>query len=583
MKRKIIRTRTISHGFESIRNIKYFLRRCLPGLAIIIFMLAFTGLRSVAAMGSEIPDEFRQSIHMLSSFGDRSTGTLGNKAAARYIKERLARLGVKAIESHLFAVPVIQHVRSQLTLTGSNRNIPIQPIMGNAVTPQTIPSPGITAPLVYVGSGELQHFNGKDIEGAVVLMELDSGKNWQHAADLGAKALIYVDRRNSPKILLEDKYELSPIQFPRFWIALSDAQVIFGSFENLPKGIVSKEINLISDIRWRNVTAKNIYGLIPGTDSGLRKEMIMIEAFYDSTARVLGRSPGADEACGIATLLELAGFFRTNPPKRTILFVASTGHAQTLAGMRELIWSLSSKSKNIRRMRKTLKQLIEKTNKVIKGLKIRSFDKIVENEPETDISVTLVEDAVKERIKTEADAVSRQLMQLRLQKNVQLQQNLISKLAQQRQRLRRLLWLPSYAGTGLSEEDKILLNQLLPKTLHDQEAIRSDAELQLTLLESASRFRKTIKKYNLVTAVSLHLSSQGDGFGAFNYGWLYPFKPRINRVSSYRVLDGVLRKSVEKLALQTETSGMFKDTLRPSRRRSWQSYFIDRPPLGGGS
>ncbi len=26
---------------------------------------------------------------------------------------------------------------------------------------------------------------------------------------------------------------------------------------------------------------------------------------------------------------------------------------------------------------------------------------------------------------------------------------------------------------------------------------------------------------------------------------------------------------------------MYKDTLRPSRRRSWQSYFLDRPPLGG--
>ena len=65
-------------------------------------------------------------------------------------------------------------------------------------------------------------------------MELESGKNWLYAADLGAKALIYVDRGESPKILFEEKFELSPVQFPRFWVSRDRLQELF------PAGIENK-------------------------------------------------------------------------------------------------------------------------------------------------------------------------------------------------------------------------------------------------------------------------------------------------------------------------------------------------------
>jgi hypothetical protein len=66
-------------------------------------------------------------------------------------------------------------------------------------------------PVIYVGPGELSDFNGKEVAGTIILMELDSGKNWLNAATLGAKALIYVDRGSTPRTLYEEKIELSPI------------------------------------------------------------------------------------------------------------------------------------------------------------------------------------------------------------------------------------------------------------------------------------------------------------------------------------------------------------------------------------
>jgi hypothetical protein len=90
-----------------------------------------------------------------------------------------------------------------------------------------------------------------------------------------------------------------------------------------------------------------------------------------------------------------------------------------------------------------------------------------------------------------------------------------------------------------------------------------------------------VQDYEIAAAVSLHLSSHGDGFGAFNQGWLYPLRPRINRVPAYADLEEALREGARQAESEHLAQGMFKDTLRPSRLRSWQSYFLDRPALGG--
>ena len=79
-------------------------------------------------------------------------------------------------------------------------------------------------------------------------MELDSGKNWLYTADLGAKALIYLDRGNSTKTLFEEKFELSPIQFPRFWMPLDRVQELFHDFETRPAGRLAETVHLSSDI-----------------------------------------------------------------------------------------------------------------------------------------------------------------------------------------------------------------------------------------------------------------------------------------------------------------------------------------------
>jgi len=555
-------------------------RRKLPWIAIAVCgCLLWFSAAGAQITEQRLPDAFTDIIGKLSSLADRSTGTAENQKAALYIKEQLEQLGYEDVGSYRFSVPLIRNEKSTLSLPDRNTQINLHPIAGNAVTPQTVAPPGLTGPLIYVGRGELKHMNGKQIENSIILMELDSGKNWLQAANLGARALIYIGRKDAPRIFFEEKFELSPLQFPRFWISRSKAKEVFGDFENAPAGRVAAEVRLISQTRWQLASSENIYCFVNGTDPELKERLIMVEAFYDSTARVAGLSPGADEAVSIATLLDLARFFKENPPKRSVLLVASGGRAQSLAGMREMIWSISARSKDLRESIKSLKTLVKETRNTIKLLKNLSLDLAATIESADAETTRKLKAAIDEHLKTESDRVSRQLMRLRLEKKGQTDAQQIQKLTDERLLLKRLMWSSDFLD--LSAEDRQALLEFIPRTIQDQKAILADASRHSREINDARSFRSQVKTYDLDVAVSLHLSSHGDGFGAFNFGWMFPFRPRIKRTAIYSTLDDVLRQGASRAENALGYTGMYKDSLRPSGKRSWQSYFLDQPFLGG--
>ena len=532
------------------------------------------GFPDVAATLESPENNFMNIIKMMSSVDDRSTGTPGSQKAAKFIKDQFEQLGFDTVGSFPFSVPVRKHGSSRLFLPKQKRDIPIQPILGNAIDPETIDPQGLVGPLIYVGSGELDQFNGKAIAGAILLMEIDSGKNWLNAANFGAKALIYIDRGPTTKDFFHEKSELTPIRFPRFWIPYYTAKEIFGTFETVPDGLMASKARLISDIVWKEVAAENIYGLIPGTDEKLRDELIVVDAFYDSTALVYGRSPGADEACSIATLLELAIALKKSPPKRSFLLVATSGHAQTLAGLRELIWSINTRSKNLKHKKKSLEATIIKNKKILNILTKAKSEGSNRSE-----SPTLLKDVLIEQIKTEVDKISRQLMHLRLYQKDDSNQEVIQKMAEQRLFLRRLSWRTNFED--LSSEELVAIQRLIPLALKENKVVLTDATRYLKQLKRAKEFRSIVKEMDLITVISLHLSSHGSGFGAFNRGGLYPLKPNINRVAIYSFIDEVLRNGAAEVAGAQKVKSLFRDTLRPSRQHTWESYFVDRPYLGG--
>jgi hypothetical protein len=569
-------------------------RGCARLAAVVLLCAGLIGAASRPAAAAEPGARLAQTLRTLAAFGDRSTGAPGNEKAAVFIREELERLEIGEVQTQPFAVPVIRSGESVLSIPSRRITVPLRPIAGNAVSPPAIAAPGLTGPLVYVGSGELARLNGKQVEGAVLLMELDSARGWLDAADLGARAVIYVDRGGSPRFLFEDKFELSPIQFPRFWMTVAELQRLFGDFASAPAGRVADEVQLRAEAQWQNAISENIYCLVAGASAERRREVLLVEAFYDSTANVSGASPGADEALGVATLLELARFLKENPPERTVLLVATSGHAQSQAGLREFVWSLSARSKDLRDTKNELRRLVKKTRLTVRALKEFRVDEAgatgktpaaadaagaaAGEEGGDDDPAALLKEALEDRLKTDADGVSRRLMQLRLaERDRDLRR--IQELTAERQLLRRLTWRASFEG--LSSEERRLLQKAAVQARKDQEAVLADARAQLRLADSAGTLRSALQDFEIGAFVSLHLSSHGDGFGAFNYGWLYPLRPRINRVSAYAALEQALQEGAPVVAQASGLTGLFKDTLRPSRLRSWQSYFVDQPALGG--
>jgi len=540
--------------------------------SVIIGLLYLTALLWWVPFSARADENSQALLQQLTALGDRSTGTAGCEKAAGLIKGAFETLGIERLGRHRFLLPIIQY--QSTNLTNKDLQTPLKPLRLNALSPSVTPASGLEGPLYYVGTGSLHSFNGMEVEGSIILMELESGKNWVNAAMLGAKALIYVDRGKTSKWFFEDKFEVTSVQFPRFWMPLSQVRTLFGSFETAAGGLVAPKVVVTSRGGWRQVAGENIYALIEGEDPKLKNQLVVVEAFYDSTSLVPGMSPGADEASSITTLLDLARSLQERAPGRSVLLVATSGHAQSLAGMREFIWPLRARSKERKNLRRGLNARIESAGAALAALSSPAPLVELDGEP-----ADRLREALSEQIRSEVDWLSRRLMQLRLEKGGEDDEALIKKLASRRFVLRQLGWRSSYQD--ISAEERQVLEELIPAAIHANQANLADARVQMKCLKSGSGLRRLVGDYELTAFISLHLSSHGDGVGAFNDGWLYDLRAQINRTAIYSPINRILNSLSRQVEKQLGLPKLFQDTLRPSPLRSWQSYLPDRPTLGG--
>ena len=537
----------------------------LPCLGL---LLLFQG-RALACAQCRPEQHIRESVGFLASLGDRSTGTGGNRKAAEYIRRQLAAAEPAELGSLDFLVPVLRHRGSTLTI--GRQSIPLEPILYNAITPENLPAAGLSGPLIYVGRGEPKDFDGRRVAGAIVLMEFDSGRNWLNAASLGAAGLIYINRGVTAADQFRDKEELSPIQFPCFWIEAKRLTALIPDPARTPDGVAGVTATITSRIAWEAAPAQNIFALFPGTDAKLKNQLIVVEAFFDSTAFIPGRSPGADEALSVAGLLALARDLARHPPRRPFLLVASDSHAQTQAGMRETIWAISARSKDLRKQDRLLKASRKEK---------QAFLDVLARYREGTLQPGdggILQNALNHTIKLKIDTLSTQLMRLRMQEAAENIDARVRELAARRMLLRRLSWRNEF--DDLNETEQEMLRPLVREAIERHSAVLEEIREQRRRLKGARRFRAMMADFDPRALVSLHLSSHGGGLAAFNRGFLYyPLRSIINRTSGYRDLHEALRQAA---AGAPADSPSFISTLRPDRLNPWQDLLPDRPQLGG--
>lgn len=312
----------------------------------------------------------------------RVPGYGGAEEAADFIVGKFKEYGLQPQrEDFVVAVPVEQG-ESTVTLDSGER-LRMFCLWPNHVRTSMLPPKGVAGPLIYAGDGEFRSCNGQDVEGSVVLMNFDSGQNLMNVRMLGASAILLFDNAlgdegkafcegekkvpgHDPKALkswllgsdavsfaeAEDKFIHVPADVPRFWVEKEAAKKLL-SLANR-----GKKVELHAKMEWQRVKATNICATLGGSDEEMppvagekpkkwSDNRIVLEAYYDSMSVVPAIAPGAENACSIASLLQIARVLaKERPPKYKVTFLATSAHFEGLSGIYQWLYRHSRNKSN---------------------------------------------------------------------------------------------------------------------------------------------------------------------------------------------------------------------------------------------
>jgi len=272
-------------------------------------------------------------IYVLSSFHSRVPGYPGHQEAAEYIINKFREYGLKPggedgyLQTFNLSVPV--DLGAEIKVLPDGPIFKAYSLWPNLIQTCKTPEGGLVGKLIYVGTGSFKELNGLDIEGCIALMEFNSQRNWLNLVKLGAKGVIFIEPDYTTRIEAESKFLITPLYFPRLYV-LKDTGDILRSFARN-----NVTVQITSNMMWKQIRDQNVIGIIPGEK--YPDDIIILAAYYDSWSIVPSIAPGADEASGIAALLEMARLLKETRPLRTVMFVALSAHWEALAGAREFV------------------------------------------------------------------------------------------------------------------------------------------------------------------------------------------------------------------------------------------------------
>jgi len=283
----------------------------------------------------------------LTSWGSRAVGYPGNRKAYEYIKEQFEKIGLERITTDTFTVTVPIDKGANLHINSTGEDVPLYCLWPNEVKTPTLPKEGITGNLIYGRKGEFKDFNGKRVDGSIVLLDFDCGYNYINARMLGAQAVIFFDNGVVNQKQAEDKFLRVPADLPRYWVEKKYVKKLL----KLAKS-GQTQVTLTARMDWEDVETWNVYGYLPGSDEEMpqggrwKDRLLVVEAYYDAISVVPKLAIGAENACGITALLQVARALKQYGPKYSVLFLATSAHFQGLSGVNDFLHRHSRKSEH---------------------------------------------------------------------------------------------------------------------------------------------------------------------------------------------------------------------------------------------
>ena len=356
-------------------------------------ILTITFLFFTTKVDAQVVNENRLRAHLKFLASDelegRETSFRGQKIAAKYISSHFLKLGLESFDkenTYLQKFPLIH-----TTISESSKIIILRNNQGSEnilfgkdfIPTYAVNDTNIISEVVFAGygihskKGYSDYDTNYNYKGKIILVlrgasndsssKLRSSSNFfkkLYASQNGATALIIIDEDDEHSFEKSYKENLNNLtkgniyppqnerkDIPIILISKAKAnKLLFNSNTDVEKLIEEiknnqsyklrelKNLKLNLDIKRnvKNVSGENVLGLLPGADSVLKNEYVIVTAHYDHIGQNLITNDvfnGADDdASGTSSVLELAEIFSKQKPKRSILFMPVSGEEKGLLG-----------------------------------------------------------------------------------------------------------------------------------------------------------------------------------------------------------------------------------------------------------
>ena len=255
----------------------------------------------------------------LCKFGDRFVGSASDREAIDYVKSEFKKTGLNVICSEIEVPSVTLKEPATLEVTKPvTRRVEACTVLFSPPTPPE----GITAEMIYVGDGDEKDYNGKDVEGKIVLVNGTPSLFLEGRILRAAKhkAVGFIEIHINPYSGWSsfEVYDLEKRFLKELIPSVSISCVEgFDLIRMASSGRVEVNLKVNTEVLDQTKTCF-VRGILRGEEKS--DEKIAVIAHRDT-----GYTQGAnDDASGEAIMLEVARVLSKCKPKRTIEFVSST-------------------------------------------------------------------------------------------------------------------------------------------------------------------------------------------------------------------------------------------------------------------
>lgn len=302
------------------------MKRALVGMLCLAMLL--TGGWTVLAEGAQTPEDVAFAMQVTQTIadlgdnpdiGNRSSGSAAERQAAEFIEKTMKEIGLQNVTVDSFTADTWSFNRGRVYYTdaqGQQQHL----VLGGFATQLKADMQEVS--LVYAGRGTAQDYEGLDVKGKVVLIDINQAEDWWisvPAYEAYTRGALCVLACNVDGYAYYDKDTIGSqdICGPEYAAAFSLSQNSAGILKALiqENGGEAQVILDVESIVEKDGSSQNVWGEIPGETD----EVIYYFAHYDGYYHSY-----FDDASGVGTMLAIAKNMVESglKPDKTIRFVA---------------------------------------------------------------------------------------------------------------------------------------------------------------------------------------------------------------------------------------------------------------------